>query len=91
MMPTLEQTLGCPKHREGRCFLFTQELSKHALLHMTWDEIIFSCQPSAIASQALSAFPRDMTCNRLGLKIYCHLLSRQIKSLINAGMVHGSG
>jgi hypothetical protein len=50
-----------------------KKLSKHALLHTTWDEPIFSCQTSATTSHALPAFPRGMTRNRPGPKIYCHL------------------
>lgn len=82
------ERLVASNHREGHCFLFTQELIKHALLHIIWGEPIFSCQTSAINSHALSAFLGDMTCNRLGPH---NLLLRQIESLINAGMVHDSG
>jgi hypothetical protein len=77
MTPTLEQNAWLVRtivKDIASCSL--KKLSEHALLHRTWDEPIFSCQTSATTSHALSAFLRDMTCNRPGPKIYCHAKSK---------------
>jgi hypothetical protein len=72
MTPTLERNAWWPEpFVKDIASCSPKKLSKHALLDITWDEPIFSRQTSTTTSHALSAFLRDMTCNRPGPKIYC--------------------
>lgn len=78
MTPTLEQNAWWSEtivKDIASCSL--KKVSKHALLHITWDEPIF-LTPNLHYQPATRSrhFLRDMTCNRPGSQ---NLLSRQSK------------